>query len=127
MVLTRAYRLREHADAGQDADGLGPVELGGLGASMRQVCYAQAELAKHCASTALAVNMHLYWTGIAADLFRAGDTSLTWLLDAAMKGEIFAAGHAESGNDIPVLLSTTRAERVSGGYRFTGRKSFGER
>ncbi|MGH8265350.1 MAG: acyl-CoA dehydrogenase family protein, partial [Steroidobacteraceae bacterium] len=25
----------------------------------------------------------------------------------------------------PVLLSTTRAERVEGGYRFTGRKSFG--
>ncbi len=37
-----------------------PADLGGLGASMRQVCYAQAELAKHCASTALAVNMHLY-------------------------------------------------------------------
>ena len=38
---------------------------------------------------------------------------------------MFAAGHAESGNDIPVLLSTTKAERVDGGYRFTGRKSFG--
>src|ERR671916_1828411 len=37
-----------------------PTELGGLGATMRQVCYAQAELAKHCASTALAVNMHHY-------------------------------------------------------------------
>ena len=37
-------------------------------------------------------------------------------------GEIFAAGHAESGNDIPVLLSTSKAERVEGGYRFTGRK-----
>ena len=41
------------------------------------------------------------------------------------RGEVFAAGHAESGNDIPVLLSTTKAERVEGGYRFTGRKSFG--
>jgi alkylation response protein AidB-like acyl-CoA dehydrogenase len=38
---------------------------------------------------------------------------------------VFAAGHAETGNDIPVLLSTTNAERVEGGYRFTGRKSFG--
>jgi alkylation response protein AidB-like acyl-CoA dehydrogenase len=38
---------------------------------------------------------------------------------------VFAAGHAESGNDIPVLLSTTKAEPVAGGYRFTGRKSFG--
>ena len=33
--------------------------------------------------TALAINMHLYWTGVAADLWRAGDTSLTWLLEAA--------------------------------------------
>jgi alkylation response protein AidB-like acyl-CoA dehydrogenase len=38
---------------------------------------------------------------------------------------VFAAGHAESGNDVPVLFSTTKAERVTGGYRFTGRKSFG--
>src|SRR5262249_14089332 len=39
--------------------------------------------------------------------------------------EIFAAGHAESGNDIPVLLSTAKAEPVEGGYRFSGRKQFG--
>jgi len=38
---------------------------------------------------------------------------------------VFAAGHAETGNDLPALLSTTRAERVDGGYRFTGRKAFG--
>ena len=69
--------------------------------------------------------MHLYWTGVAADLWRAGDPSLQWLLEEATRGEVFAAGHAESGNDIPVLLSTTKAERVDGGYRFTGRKSFG--
>ena len=69
--------------------------------------------------------MHLYWTGVAADLWRAGDKSLEWLLKGAVAGEVFAAGHAESGNDLPVLYSTTRAERVDGGYRFTGRKSFG--
>jgi alkylation response protein AidB-like acyl-CoA dehydrogenase len=69
--------------------------------------------------------MHLYWLGVAADLWRAGDRSLEWLLTEAVRGEIFAAGHAESGNDIPLLLSTTRAERVDGGYRFTGHKSFG--
>jgi alkylation response protein AidB-like acyl-CoA dehydrogenase len=102
-----------------------PRDFGGGGLTLAEVVREQRRLAYFAAPTALAVNMHLYWTGIAADLFRAGDTSLAWLLDAAMKGEIFAAGHAESGNDIPVLLSTTRAERVSGGYRFTGRKSFG--
>jgi len=71
------------------------------------------------------VNMHLYWVGVAADLWRRGDNSLEWILREAAAGEIFAAGHAESGNDIPVLLSCTKAESVDGGYRFTGRKHFG--
>jgi alkylation response protein AidB-like acyl-CoA dehydrogenase len=102
-----------------------PRELGGGGLTLAEVVRLQRRLAYFAAPTALAINMHLYWTGVAADLFRAGDTSLQWLLEAAMKGEVFAAGHAESGNDIPVLLSTTQAERVAGGYRFTGRKSFG--
>jgi alkylation response protein AidB-like acyl-CoA dehydrogenase len=83
------------------------------------------KLAYHAAPTALGLNMHIYWLGIAADLWRAGDRSLEWMLTAAMDGEIFAAGHAEKGNDIPVLLSTTRAEKVDGGYRFTGHKHFG--
>jgi alkylation response protein AidB-like acyl-CoA dehydrogenase len=69
--------------------------------------------------------MHLYWLGVAADLRRNGDASLEWLLREAAAGEIFAAGHAESGNDLPVLLSTTKAEPVDGGYKFTGRKHFG--
>jgi alkylation response protein AidB-like acyl-CoA dehydrogenase len=102
-----------------------PKELGGQGLSLAQVVHEQRRLGYHAAPTALAVNMHLYWTGIAADLWRSGDTSLEWLLDEASQGAIFAAGHAESGNDIPVLLSTTKADRVDGGYRFTGRKSFG--
>jgi alkylation response protein AidB-like acyl-CoA dehydrogenase len=69
--------------------------------------------------------MHHYWVGDAADAFRGGDKSLQWILEEAAAGEVFAAGHAEHGNDIPGLLSTTKAEKVSGGYKFTGRKSFG--
>jgi len=102
-----------------------PEELGGFGLTLAEAVREQRRLAYHAAPTALAINMHLYWTGVAADLWRAGDTSLTWLLKEAARGQVFAAGHAESGNDIPVLLSTTKAERVDGGYRFTGRKSFG--
>jgi alkylation response protein AidB-like acyl-CoA dehydrogenase len=102
-----------------------PQELGGLGMSLADVCQEQRRLGYYAAPTALAVNMHLYWVGIAADLWRAGDRSCEWILKAAANGEVFAAGHAESGNDVPLLLSTTRAERVDGGYRFTGRKSFG--
>jgi alkylation response protein AidB-like acyl-CoA dehydrogenase len=102
-----------------------PTAFGGYGRTLAETVREQRRLAYAAAPTALAVNMHLYWTGIAADLWRAGDTSLQWLLEEAARGEVFAAGHAESGNDIPVLLSTTRAERVEGGYRFTGHKSFG--
>jgi alkylation response protein AidB-like acyl-CoA dehydrogenase len=102
-----------------------PEELGGAGLALADVALQQRRLGYHAAPTALAINMHLYWTGVAADLWRAGDKSLGWLLEHAARGEVFAAGHAESGNDIPVLLSTTRAQRVEGGYRFTGRKAFG--
>jgi alkylation response protein AidB-like acyl-CoA dehydrogenase len=102
-----------------------PKELGGFGMSLARVSQEQRRLAYHAPATALGVNMHLYWTGVAADLWRAGDKSLEWLLTEAAAGEVFAAGHAESGNDMPLLLSTTKAERVDGGYRFTGRKSFG--
>ncbi len=102
-----------------------PAELGGLGFNLAEVARQQRRLAFYAAPTALAINMHLYWLGVAADLWRAGDRSLEWLLEEAAAGHIFAAGHAESGNDIPLLLSTTKAERVDGGYRFTGHKSFG--
>jgi alkylation response protein AidB-like acyl-CoA dehydrogenase len=102
-----------------------PKELGGLGLNLAQIGQEQRRLAYHAAPTALAVNMHFYWTGLAADVWRSGDMSTEWMLKAAANGEIFAAGHAEGGNDIPVLLSTTKAEKVDGGYRFTGRKSFG--
>src|SRR5678809_994403 len=102
-----------------------PPEFGGAGMTLAQVCREQRRLAYHAPATALAVNMHLYWLGVAADLWRRGDASLEWILREAAAGEIFAAGHAESGNDIPVLLSTTKAERVEGGYKFTGHKHFG--
>ncbi len=102
-----------------------PRELGGRGFSLAEVVRQQRRLGYFAAPTALAINMHLYWTGIASDLLRSGDPSLKWLLEEAARGAIFAAGHAEAGNDIPVLLSTTKAEKVTGGYRFTGRKCFG--
>ena len=102
-----------------------PPEFGGAGMTLAEVCRQQRRLAYYAPATALAVNMHLYWLGVAADLWRCGDASLEWILCEAAAGEIFAAGHAESGNDVPVLLSTSKAERVEGGYKFTGRKHFG--
>ncbi len=102
-----------------------PKELGGPGMKLAEVSREQRRLAYYAPATAVAVNMHLYWVGLAADLWRGGDKSLEWLLKAALQGEVYAAGHAEGGNDIPLIYSTTKAERVDGGYRFTGHKSFG--
>lgn len=102
-----------------------PEELGGLGLSFAEVCQQTRRLAYYAPADALAVNMHVYWTGVAADLWRSGDKSLEWLLREACAGEIFAAGHGEKGNDVPLLNSTCKAERVDGGYCFTGTKNFG--
>src|SRR5918912_3790854 len=73
-----------------------PEEFGGLGLSLAEVCQEQRRLAYRAPATALATNMHLYWTGVAADLYRAGDRSLVWLLEEAVAGEGFAVGHAET-------------------------------
>jgi alkylation response protein AidB-like acyl-CoA dehydrogenase len=102
-----------------------PKELGGAGMTLAEVCREQRRLAYYAPATALGINMHLYWVGLVADLWRRGDRSLEWLLREAMEGEVFNAGHSERGNDLPVLLSTSKAERVDGGFLFTGHKMFG--
>ncbi len=71
-----------------------PKELGGRGMSLAEVSREQRRLAYYAAPTALGINMHLYWIGLVADLWRAGDKALEWLLKEAASGEIFAAGHA---------------------------------
>jgi alkylation response protein AidB-like acyl-CoA dehydrogenase len=102
-----------------------PRELGGLGFSLAEVARETRRLAMYAPATALGTNMHNYWVGLCADLWRRGDKSVEWLLQEAAAGEVFAAGHAEAGNDLPLLLSTTTAKRVDGGWTFTGRKAFG--
>lgn len=102
-----------------------PKSFGGAGADLATLVAAQRRLASAAPATALALTMHLYFTGGAAFLHALGDTSVDFVLEAAAAGDIVASGHAESGNDMPVLLSTARAERVDGGYIVTGRKRFG--
>src|SRR5207302_11168762 len=72
-----------------------PRDLGGFGLSLAEVAEQQHRLAHRAPATALAVNMHIYWTGVAADLRRLGDPSLEWILREAAAGEGFAAGHGD--------------------------------
>jgi alkylation response protein AidB-like acyl-CoA dehydrogenase len=102
-----------------------PKELGGLGFTLAEMVRETRRVAGYAPATALGTNMHNYWVGVAAEVWRSGDRSVEWILQDAAAGEVFAAGHAESGNETSILMSITKAERVEGGYRFTGRKSFG--
>src|SRR5229473_3301367 len=63
-----------------------PPEFGGLGCTLRQAACGQRRLARHAPLTALAVSAHLYWTGAAADAYRAGDDSMRWILLEAARG-----------------------------------------
>ncbi len=74
-----------------------PPEFGGLGCTLRQAACGQRRLARHVPRTALAVSAHLYWTGAAADAYRAGDNSVRWILLEAARGALFAAGHGTAG------------------------------
>lgn len=102
-----------------------PQEFGGLGYSLHQYTREVRRLANHAPATALCLNMHHYWVGTAADSWRAGDKSVGFILEEAGAGEVFAAGHAEPGNETSIVFSATKAEKVPGGYKFTGRKAFG--
>ena len=102
-----------------------PIEMGGSGLGLAEVNRLQRRLAYHAAATALGVNMHVYWVGLAADLRRMGVPGGDWILAAAADGQVLAAGHGETGNDVPVLLSSAKAERVDGGWEITAHKIFG--
>jgi alkylation response protein AidB-like acyl-CoA dehydrogenase len=102
-----------------------PTEMGGYGMTLHEICQETRRLAYWAPATALCINMHTYWCGVARTVHDLGDNSMDWLLEEAAAGEVFAAGHAESGNTVPLLTSTTEAIPVEGGYKFTGRKGFG--
>jgi alkylation response protein AidB-like acyl-CoA dehydrogenase len=102
-----------------------PTELGGGGVALDEYSRLLRRLAYHAPATALAVNMHIYWTGVAADLARAGDHSCDAILERAATGQVLGALHGERGNDMPLLLSTATAERVEGGWSINGHKIFG--
>lgn len=102
-----------------------PVGLGGLGWTFADAVRGQMRLAGAAPATALAVNMHLVWTGVAKVLRDRGDDSLEFVLREAGAGEIFGFGISEAGNDLMLFGSRTVAEpQTGGGYRYTGRKIF---
>lgn len=102
-----------------------PAAAGGLGASLADVVRLQRRLASAAPATALGVNMHLVWTGVARVFQARGDSALDFVLDEAAAGEVFAFGISEAGNDSVLFDSVTTAEPLAdGAYRFKGTKVF---
>lgn len=102
-----------------------PSEFGGSGLRLDAYVGLQRRLGYVAPATALAVNMHCYWTGVASELLRQGDDSCRFLLEKVAAGEVLCALHGEAGNDIPLLQAVATAERVDGGWRISGHKIFG--
>lgn len=92
--------------------------------SLIDTVHDQRLLAAYAPATALGLNMHHVWVGVARVLADRGDHSLDWVLADAAAGELFAFGVSEPGNDAVLWDSTTVATAVEGGFTFTGTKVF---
>lgn len=116
--------LAELRDAGYLAL-LVPRDLGGAGLGLAQVAVLQQRLAGAAPATALAINMHLVWTGVATVLADRGIHDLRFVHEGAAAGEVFAFGISEAGNDLVLFGSDTAAvPQPDGSYAFTGTKIF---
>ncbi|TXK11099.1 acyl-CoA dehydrogenase family protein [Microbacterium wangchenii] len=116
--------LDELRDAGYLAI-LVPADRGGAGLGLAEASVLQQRLATAAPATALAVNMHLVWTGVAKILQDRGIDDLAFVQTGAAAGEVFAFGISEAGNDLVLFGSDTAAQPTAdGGYAFTGTKIF---
>jgi alkylation response protein AidB-like acyl-CoA dehydrogenase len=104
-----------------------PTELGGGGVGLLGWSLAAEELGQGCASTALSFNMHLSVVGPLMEsslVSRATKERLAKMV--VHEGKLIGGNFSEPttsglvGTPVPL----TRARRVDGGYRITGRKAF---
>lgn len=102
-----------------------PTELGGGGLTLEEMTREQMRLAGAAPATALAVNMHHVWVGVARGLHTRGDSSVDFVLEEAAAGEVFAFGVSEAGNDLVLFGSRSEARPDgAGGFSFHGTKIF---
>jgi len=102
-----------------------PRDRGGAGLGLAEASVLQQRLAGAAPATALAINMHLVWTGVAKVLQDRGIDDLAFVQTGAAAGEVFAFGISEAGNDLVLFGSDTdAAPQADGSYAFTGTKIF---
>jgi alkylation response protein AidB-like acyl-CoA dehydrogenase len=99
-----------------------PSELGGGGASALDLVAAQARLAQGSPATAFTINMHLHGVGLLAELM--GDRVGPFLKQVVSGQAVLGGGFSEPQSGGNWWYQATTAERVSGGWRLQGVKTF---
>ena len=97
-----------------------PAELGGEGATIREVSMVQRELAKYCGSTALSSSMHQHVTAFTAWRYRRGLPGAEATLRRIVDDGIVLV--STGGGDF--TRPRGEAVKVDGGYKVSGRKMF---
>ena len=97
-----------------------PTELGGGGASYRELCDMLRLLAQSCSSTALALAMHTHTLANAVWRWRHAGAPLEPFLRRVAAEELVLV--TSGGSDF--LAGSGTAKKVDGGYRVTARKIF---
>lgn len=99
-----------------------PTELGGLGATLREVAAVQAEIARHCSSTALASSMHQHVTAFTAWRYRRGlPGAEATLKRVADEGIVLVS---TGGGDLTDPKGEAVRDESGTGWRVSGRKAF---
>ena len=104
-----------------------PAELGGGGVGLLGWSLAAEELAQGCASTALAFNMHLSVVGPMMESSIVPPATKERLAKMVVaEGKLIGGNFSEPTTSglVATPVPLTRARRVDGGYRVTGRKAF---
>ena len=96
-----------------------PADLGGGGASYRELCELLRELSHFCSSTALALSMHTHLVALSVWRHRQGQPAEALLRKIAATELVLVSTGAGDWVD-----SAGRAEKVEGGYRVSAVKRF---
>jgi alkylation response protein AidB-like acyl-CoA dehydrogenase len=99
-----------------------PTELGGLGATLREISAVQQEIGRHCASTALASAMHQHVTAFTAWRYRRGlPGAEATLRRVADEGIVLVS---TGGADLTQPKGEAVRDESGSGWRVSGRKAF---
>ncbi len=118
----KANFVAEHYDTLKEHrvfSALVPQEIGGGGASHRNMCAFLRGLAKHCSSTALALSMHQHLVAAAVFNDRNGRPGRKLLERVAASEAVLVSTGANDWLD-----SNGQVEKVEGGFKVSAKKPF---